>query len=34
MYNDDPGPLVHPEFRAALSEIVRGKNLDAKSLGY
>jgi Bifunctional DNA primase/polymerase, N-terminal len=30
--NDDP--LVYPEFRAALSEIVKGKGLDAKSLGY
>ena len=31
-YNDDP--LVYPEFRAALSEIVKGKGLDVKSLGY
>jgi hypothetical protein len=31
--DDDPNPLVYPEFRAALAEVVRGKNLDSWALG-
>ena len=30
----DDGPLVYPEFRAALSEAVKGRGLEAKSLSY